>query len=344
MKQYLLPEAGQFYKANLHCHSTVSDGRLSPEELKELYMRHGYSIIAYTDHEVLIPHPELTDDKFLALHAHELELKEQSDGQHGNNTRKRCHLCIIALEPDNVRQICWHRSKYLWGNAKSYADQVVFDESAPDYERDYSAEGVNEVIDIARKAGFWVTYNHPVWSMEDPEQYMKYKGFNALEIYNHGCAVAGYDDHVPQVFDAMLRKDNRVFCVATDDNHNAHPTDDPRFDSCGGFTMIKAEKLDYRTVTKAMEAGHFYASTGPLIHELWYEDEAVHIKCSPAAKITANYGVIRAKVVYAEDAPLTEATFPVKPDSVYFRLTVTDERGGVAHTNAYFIDELIGKA
>lgn len=67
MKQYLLPEAGQFYKANLHCHSTVSDGRLSPEELKELYMRHGYSIIAYTDHEVLIPHPELTDDKFLAL-------------------------------------------------------------------------------------------------------------------------------------------------------------------------------------------------------------------------------------------------------------------------------------
>ena len=25
MKIYLLPESGNFYKANLHCHSTVSD-------------------------------------------------------------------------------------------------------------------------------------------------------------------------------------------------------------------------------------------------------------------------------------------------------------------------------
>ena len=33
MKKYLLPENGQFYKANLHCHSTVSDGHLTPEEM-----------------------------------------------------------------------------------------------------------------------------------------------------------------------------------------------------------------------------------------------------------------------------------------------------------------------
>ena len=34
MKKYLLPETGQFYKANLHCHTTVSDGRMTPEEVK----------------------------------------------------------------------------------------------------------------------------------------------------------------------------------------------------------------------------------------------------------------------------------------------------------------------
>ena len=337
MKRYLLPEGGQFFKANLHCHSTVSDGRLSPEELKELYMQHGYSIVAFTDHEVMIPHPELSGDGFLALHAHELQLSNDLKGKDA----RVCHLCIIALEPDNVKQVCWHRSKYIWGNAKNYKEQVTFDESLPDYERVYSAKGVNEVIEIARKAGFFVTYNHPVWSLEDPEQYMKYKGFHAMEIYNHGCVVEGYDDHVPQIYDAMLRKGNRVFCVATDDNHNRYPKDSPFFDSLGGFTMIKAERLDYRTVTKALEAGHFYASTGPEIYELWYEDGNVHIKCSPAAKIVANYGMIRAKAAYAEGSPLTEATFPVKPDSLYFRLTVTDEQGGVAHTNAYFIDDLV---
>ena len=36
MKYYLLPEKGSFYKANLHCHTTVSDGRKSPAEIEIL--------------------------------------------------------------------------------------------------------------------------------------------------------------------------------------------------------------------------------------------------------------------------------------------------------------------
>ncbi len=35
MKKYLLPQAGQFFKANLHCHTTISDGKMTPEEIKE---------------------------------------------------------------------------------------------------------------------------------------------------------------------------------------------------------------------------------------------------------------------------------------------------------------------
>ena len=31
MRKYLLPENGNFYKANLHCHTTVTDGELTPE-------------------------------------------------------------------------------------------------------------------------------------------------------------------------------------------------------------------------------------------------------------------------------------------------------------------------
>ena len=37
MKKYLLPKCGNDYKANLHCHSTISDGKLTPEEIKEAY-------------------------------------------------------------------------------------------------------------------------------------------------------------------------------------------------------------------------------------------------------------------------------------------------------------------
>ena len=28
MRKYLLPETGNFYKSNLHCHTTMSDGKI----------------------------------------------------------------------------------------------------------------------------------------------------------------------------------------------------------------------------------------------------------------------------------------------------------------------------
>ena len=52
MKKFEL--SGKSYKANLHCHTTVSDGHYSPEEVKEYYKAHGYSVIAFTDHEILL--------------------------------------------------------------------------------------------------------------------------------------------------------------------------------------------------------------------------------------------------------------------------------------------------
>ena len=67
MKKYLLPNEGNFYKANLHCHTVLSDGCWTPEKVKEEYAKMGYSIVAYTDHNVMVPHTELTDDDFLAL-------------------------------------------------------------------------------------------------------------------------------------------------------------------------------------------------------------------------------------------------------------------------------------
>ena len=39
------------YKANLHSHSVISDGNLTPAEMKKAYKDRGYSILAITDHE-----------------------------------------------------------------------------------------------------------------------------------------------------------------------------------------------------------------------------------------------------------------------------------------------------
>jgi len=348
MRKYLLPESGNFYKANLHCHSTLSDGNLTPEQLKKAYMDKGYSIIAYTDHDVMLDHSELAEENFLPLRSYEMEISEKrTDDEKKIRPSKTCHICMIALDPETDKQVCWHREKYVFGNAKNYKDRVKFDESLPDYVREYTPECINDMIKTCRDAGFFVTYNHPAWSMEYAEDYMKYEGMNAMEICNFGSYTVGWEDYNPYIYDEMLRSGKRIYCIGADDNHNGGKH--TFHDSFGAFTVIKADKLEYRAITKAMEDGNMYASQGPEIHELYVEDGKVYIKCSPARRITLGTGIRASKCVWANpddhfgegaDKTITEASFDIPADCKYIRLTVTDPEGRHANTRAYFLDEI----
>ena len=333
MKKYLISENGNFYKANLHCHSTFSDGKCTPEEIKKAYMEKGYSIVAYTDHDVYIPHPELNEEGFLALHGFEAEVNEppRSDGR----ATKTCHVCFVALDPDNYLHPFWHRSKYLFRGALDHKDEVKFDESKPDYNRVYSAEGVSEMVRLGKEAGFFVTYNHPRWSLETYAEYINYEGIDAMEIYNNGCFVAGYSDYNGVVYDEMLRSGKRILCLATDDNHTVG------WDAFGGYVVIKAEKLEYKTITDAIKRGDFYASTGPEIKSVWYDTETkvLHVDCSEARKVILSTG-IRRQVKVAGNPLTTEAEFKLNGNENYVRVTVFDAEGRTADTNAYFLDEL----
>lgn len=332
MKKFLLTNKKNYYKANLHCHSTISDGTKSPEELKKMYFEHGYSIIAFTDHDVFIPHNDLTDDNFLALNGYELQINK-------DNSQKTCHLCFIALDNDNFTQVCYHRSLYFSSYTAKYKDEVKFDESKPDFVREYSPECINTMISKGRKSGFFVTYNHPSWSLENLNDYGNYHNMNAMEICNYGCFVEGYTDYNEKEYDEMLRGGERIFCIAADDNHNYGN------DSFGGFTVINSDKLEYKEITNALSKGNFYASQGPEIYNLSYEDGKIEMECSPCAKIVLNTDVRAAKVVYAQsnEEPITKAVFDIGEyinEYKYIRLTVTDFSGKHANTNAYFTDEL----
>jgi predicted metal-dependent phosphoesterase TrpH len=41
-------------KGGLHCHSTCSDGELTPQEVVEAYAAQGFDFIAFTDHDYLL--------------------------------------------------------------------------------------------------------------------------------------------------------------------------------------------------------------------------------------------------------------------------------------------------
>ena len=340
MKKYLLPNDGQFYKANLHCHTTVSDGKLTPAEVKDAYKAHGYSIIAYTDHDVMIPHDELNDENFLALHGYEMEVPASDPPTFKH--RKTCHMCLIALDKDNLKQVCWHREKYLLGHGAEYRHLVQFDESLPDFVREYTHECINTMIRTGRENGFFVTYNHPAWSMQTYEDYGGYEGMHAMEICNSTSYVPGYSEYNAKEYDELLRQGKRIYCIGTDDNHNSKPIGSPGSESFAAFTVIKAEKLDYKTITDALLAGNFYASQGPAIKELWIEDGVVHVKSSAAERICMTTGTRKQRAVFREKGKsLTSAQFKVDADDVYIRITVTDKYGKNADSNAYFVDEIL---
>lgn len=339
MRKYLLPQEGNFYKANLHCHTTISDGKRTPEEIKALYMKKGYSIVAYTDHDIFLPHNDLTDENFLAMNGFEVEIMNWY-GRHPLRDVKVCHLCYVALEPDIVMHPLWHRSKYVWGDAKQYREQAQFDDSLKDYLRSYTPECISEMMEIGRENGFFVTFNHPSWSRETYDYYSRYQGMHALEIMNGGAYRAGYEDYNPRVYDDILRTGKKIYCIGGDDNHNTRPDDSRYSDSGWAWTVIKADKLEYKTVAEAMVNGNFYASEGPEIYELYMEDGKVHIKCSPADHIFCTFEKRAAKCVLAENEEwLTEASFDIDPELGYFRITVVDERGKHACTNAYFPED-----
>lgn len=347
MKKYLITNEGQFYKANLHCHTTCSDAILSPLEVKEAYMERGYSIVAYTDHDILLSHQDLKDENFLPLNGYEIEVTEGYENLEVSfddsfRSKKTCHICLIALEPNNLKHVCWHRDAYLFGHSLEHKDKAVFDETKPDFVRTYSPECISEIMKEARNNGFFVTYNHPVWSQESYPDYINFEHMHAMEIYNHSSIVFGYEEYSPRVYDDMLKSGKRIYCIAADDNHNGFPFTSRKCDSFGGFTMIKAEKLEYRAVTKALESGNFYASTAPEIYELSIEDDCIHIKCSPADRIMLSTGRRRTDIAYCtENELVTEAYFNIFPEDKYVRLTVVDKNEKKANTNAYFTDEIL---
>ena len=329
MRKYLLPCDGNFYKANLHCHSVLSDGHWTPEEIKENYKAMGYSVVAYTDHDHFYTHNDLSDRDFLALNGYELGMGERGVPR---VSPKTCHICLVALDKDRVEE-------------KNYYEDILTPEELADKTVNrHTPEIINHIISKARADGFFVSYNHPVWSLEADGDYMNYHGMHAMEITNYASIVEGYDDHNSVIYDNMLRGGERIFCISTDDNHDKHPMDHPKHDSFGGFTFIKANELSYPAVTEALLAGDFYASEGPEIYELYYEDGKVCVKTSDAIRIVLATDARRNQRVVGNKIgdTVNEAVFPIdRKSGAYFRITVIDKDGKEAYTNAYFLDGIL---
>ncbi|MDD4124572.1 MAG: PHP domain-containing protein [Eubacteriales bacterium] len=314
MKRRLIPETNQ-YKANLHCHSTLSDGKFTPEELKEGYKKAGYSVLAYSDHNVLVPHSELKDETFLPITSTEIDMTEHSDNW---LTARTYHFNFFSKDEK--------RNEFI------------------PVKRAYDINVANDMIKRAYAEGFLAMYNHPRWSLQLPDDYVNLDGLSMFEVYNTGCEkemINGYGD---AEYEIMLRSGKRLFPAATDDNHNGcHDFISPYNDSFGGFTMLCMDKLDYATAFNTMEKGDIYASTGPVIKEFYIDNNMAHIECSPCRTIAVRTESRATRIIQSNQADLTTVDTDISFNYKwkYIRLEIIDEYGNRALTRAYLADETI---
>lgn len=181
MRKKLFPENDYFFKANLHCHTTVSDGLKTPQEIKAYYLENGYSIVAFTDHNKLVLHNELSDEKFLAVNGYE-ETYEHNG--------MLIHLNLLAKNSETDLTL----SKV-------------------------NGENINDFIAKARAAGFFVVLNHPEWSSLNYEHYCDINGLFGIEIYNRASYDMTYRESAAP-YERLIKSGKKIFAIAADDNHN----------------------------------------------------------------------------------------------------------------------------
>lgn len=287
---------GQFYKGNLHTHSTRSDGGLPPEDVCAFYRRMGYDFLSITDHFMQRFGWPITDTRpfewpdFVTLPGAELHAGQTSVGE------------------------IWH----------ILANGLPFDFAPPAPD-----ESAPALAQRALAAGAFVTCAHPSWYALSEADVLALGPVHAIETMN-GIS-ADHNDRIDSwaIFEALLAQGHRYTALTTDDAHfNVHD------DRCRAWTWVKSEALTPDAILAALKGGHYYSSSGPQIFSVEFSAKSVYIRCSPVESLfVTGKG---AKSSYLHGRGLIEGELPRARlgDSPYCRITVRDAHGGRAWTNA----------
>ena len=308
----LLPRSGKLYKVNLHTHSTLSDGKLTPQQLKEFYMANGYDAVAFTDHRKCIPHRELMDDRFVALTGVELDFNQEDEK---GRLIKAVHMNALASDPDKT---------------------CAFESMPLDYGQ------MDQTIAELKKEGFFVTLNHPVWSNMESADIEKIHGFDAMEVCNSIALMFNNYSDDSALYEYFLRSDGRAIPIAADDCHRLYPDGTPFAEYAKSFVMVKAEELSYPAIFRALTTGACYASTGPKFENLWLEGDTLHVECSPVFGVFVHSKYLNKKAQLVEKTGnITHAAFDIshiRAASPYFWVQLRDVNGEKAWATPYWFE------
>ncbi len=290
---------GRFYRGNLHTHSVRSDGTLTPEELVTVYRERGYDFLAVTDHFLERYGFPVTDTRAL---------------------RSDSFITLLGAElhgPQTELGNQWH---------------IVAVGLPSDFSPSGELETGPELAERAAQTGAFVGMAHPAWyglTIADAEAL---GAADAVEVYNETCVQLNDRGDSWYLCDALLARGRRVMAFASDDAHF-----DDRPDAFSAWVQVRANSLDPDSLLAALKAGHYYSSTGPEIHDVRVDGDAISIECSTARSVLVTGR--GATYHYAHsDGILTAAEFPLSSFAgSYCRVTIVDVDGKRAWSNPIWL-------
>lgn len=335
---------GQWYRGNLHVHTTNSDGAMPPDRLVAHYAYAGWDFLALTDHwKVTAVDGGTALPDITVIPGTEVNTAPAS-------TAAGTNYHILGL---NLQEPIPQR-KDLAGPA-----------------------GAQWLVDAIREQGGEAVVAHPYWSGLTLHDVETLHHLLAIEVYNADTEVHIGRGNAQALWDDLLTRGIPMRAIAVDDSHR------PGYDSLRAWTMVRAVDRSIPALMAALRAGHFYASSGPEIHDVQWAPagdgatsradqpsgqspgeksprEKVTVRCSPARAITLVADATRGARLNAgplgmahrarrlrptgqgpegvlEGELLTGAEFTLTGQERYLRVQVEDARGRCAWTNPLFV-------
>lgn len=301
MKSLPFGKAGQWFRGNLHTHSTESDGRKTPAQVCSVYRRRGYDFISLTDHFLEKHGFPITDtrpyrgDGFTTILGAELHAPRTSLGD-------PWHILAVGLPSDFV--------------------PTSARETGPRLAR------------RASEAGAYVAVAHAAWYDLTDRDVRSVSAAKAIEIFNTTCHEANGKGDSTGYLDRLLSQGHRYQAVATDDAHFV----ETRVDHCRNWVNVRSRALAPEPLLAALHAGHFYSSQGPEILDMKvrWRSKKLSIRTTPVRSVRVSGQGSKAGSLNA-DRDITEAEFDIsRVRGGYARVTLTDKRGRKAWTNPFW--------
>jgi hypothetical protein len=189
-------------------------------------------------------------------------------------------------------------------------------------------EAIHRVAAVSRL----VLLAHPYWSGQMSKDLLHLQGCFGLEVYNGGCDVDDAKGLSAVHWDDLLASGGSFYGLAVDDAHWRSGTKDAGL----GWVWVKAAQLTQEAILSALAKGHFYASSGPEIHDLELDpvQHMVTVRCSPSTAIDfVGNGWRSHRVSAPPGETLTEATYRLREGQTYVRVACQDEQGHWAWSN-----------